>query len=167
MKRFPLLCLALLVCAGARAEWLTLAGSAGDAGNDYVQVDPTSVEAEGTHRIVKLRLSLAQPRTTRDGIMFRSFDAKVDADCAARNARYVSATYFAQPNFVGEPMAVRHFAEDDVRPMTLGGAPRELATRTINAACSVRPKEAREPRESRESAEPRDPPPPEGELLPR
>jgi hypothetical protein len=50
----------------------------------------------------------------------------------------VSATYFGQPNFVGEPIAVRHFEPDDVRPMTLGGAPRELAARTINAACSVK-----------------------------
>jgi hypothetical protein len=145
MKRLPLLCLVLLACTGTRAEWLTLTGSSGDAGDNYVQVDPTSVQVDGAHRIVKLRLSLAQTRTTRDGIPFRSFDAKVDVDCAARNARYVSATYFGQPNFVGEPIAVRHFAPDDVRPMTLGNAPRELAARTINAACSVKPKEAPAP----------------------
>jgi hypothetical protein len=156
MKRLPLLCLALLACAGARAEWLTLGGSPGDAGNSYVQVDPTSVEVDGAHRIVHLRLSLAQDRTTRDGIVFRSFDARVNVDCAARNARYVSATYFGQPNFVGEPIAVRHFADDDVRPMTLGNAPRDLAGRTVNAACSVRPKEPKAP-----------PVAAEGELLPR
>lgn len=158
MKRLPLFCIAIFACTCASAEWLTLAGSPGDGDNDYVQVDPTRVETEGSHRIVKLRLSLARPRTTsRDGIVFRSFDAKVDVDCVARNARYVSATYFGQPNFVGEPIAVRHFAQDDVRPMTLGGAPRELAARTINAACSVRPKDAREQQQ----------PAPEAELLPR
>jgi hypothetical protein len=46
MKRLPLLCLVLLAGAGVRAEWLTLNGSPGDAGNSYVQVDPTSVEVK-------------------------------------------------------------------------------------------------------------------------
>jgi hypothetical protein len=53
---------------GTRAEWLTLTGSPGDADHSYVQVDPTSVQVDGAHRIVKLRLSLAQTRTTRDGM---------------------------------------------------------------------------------------------------
>jgi hypothetical protein len=137
MKRLPLLCLALLACASAQAEWLTLTGSPGDAASSYVQVDPTSVEVEGTRRGVTLRMSLAQDRTSKDGIQFRSFQARASVDCEARTARYASTTYFGQPNFVGEPVAVRHYEEDDIRPMTLAGAPPELAAKTINAACSV------------------------------
>jgi hypothetical protein len=137
MKRLPLLCLALLASTGARAEWLTLTGSPGDAAGSYVQVDPTSVEVDGSRRGVTLRMSLAQDRTSKDGIQLRSFQARAAVDCEARTARYASTTYFGQPNFVGEPVAVRHFEDDDIRPMTLAGAPPELAAKTINAACSV------------------------------
>lgn len=161
MKRLPLLCLALLASVGVRAEWLTLSGTPGDDSSSYVQVDPTSVEADGSKRLVSLRMSLPQDRTSRDGIKFRSFQAQARVDCEARSARYVSATYFGHPNFVGEPVAVKHFEEDDVRTVSLAGA-RDLVTRTINAACAVRPREA--------VKEPQQPQPrPEGEpaLLPR
>jgi hypothetical protein len=67
-------------------------------------------------------------------------------DCETRSARYVSATYYGHPNFVGEPIAVRHFEDGDVRPVTLAGA-LDLVTRTVNAACAVRPKEPREPQQ--------------------
>ena len=137
MKRLPLLCLALLASANARAEWLTLTGSPGDAASSYVQVDPTSIEVDGTRRSVVLRMSMAQDRTNRDGIRFRSFQAQAAVDCEARTARYISATYFGQPNFVGEPVSVKHFEEDDVRLVTLPGAPPGLAAKTVNAACSV------------------------------
>ncbi len=139
MKRFSLLCLLLLAAAGARAEWFTLRGSAGVPGESYVQVDPTSVEAEGSQRTMAVRLSLAAPRTTRDGIVFRSFTSHVQVDCEARAARYVSATYYGRPDFVGEPIAVRVFEPQDRRPMAFAGAPPDLAVRTVNAACSVRP----------------------------
>jgi hypothetical protein len=82
-------------------------------------------------------MNLAQDRTSKDGIQFRSFEARVNVDCEARTARYASASYFGQPNFVGEPVAVKYFEEDDIRPMTLPGAPPELAAKTVNAACSV------------------------------
>ncbi|WP_280814862.1 surface-adhesin E family protein [Variovorax sp. TBS-050B] len=135
-KHLPLL-LALTAGWPAHAEWLTLGGSAGDAGNSYVQVDPTSVVVDGTKRLMAVRLSLAAPRVTRDGIKFRSFSGQASIDCEARSARYVGATYFAQPNFVGEPIAVKVFEPDDVRPMNFDGAPGDLATRTVNAACGV------------------------------
>ncbi|SET57161.1 surface-adhesin E family protein [Variovorax sp. OV084] len=155
MKRLPLLCLVLLASVGVRAEWFTLSGTPGDATSSYVQVEPTSVEVDGSNRLVSLRMSLPEDRTGRDGIRFRSFQARTKVDCEARSARYVSATYFGHPDFVGEPVAVRHFEESDVRTVTLAGA-RDLVTRTINAACAVRPKEAKEQQ-----------PKPEGELLPR
>ena len=50
-------------------------------------------------------------------------------DCDDRRARYVSASYFSLPTFVGEPVQVKHFEEGDVRPVTLPGAPAELAAR--------------------------------------
>jgi hypothetical protein len=155
MKRLPLLCLVLLASVGVRAEWFTLSGTPGDATSSYVQVEPTSVEVDGSNRLVSLRMSLPEDRTGRDGIRFRSFQARARVDCEARSARYLNATYFGHPDFVGEPVAVRHFEESDVRTVTLAGA-RDLVTRTINAACAVRPKEAKEQQ-----------PKPEGELLPR
>ncbi|MBJ2158965.1 surface-adhesin E family protein [Variovorax sp. IB41] len=137
MKRLSLLCLALLACAVAQAEWLTLSGTPGDAAASYVQVDPTRIEVDGARRGVTLRMSLAEDVTGKDGFKLRSFEARASVDCEARTARYVSATYFSLPNFVGEPVAVKHFEDDDVRPLTLPGAPPELAARTVNAACSV------------------------------
>jgi len=136
MKRIFLL-LALCASPLAHAEWLTLTGSAGEAGNTYVQVDPTSVVVEGSKRLVAVRISLAEPRTGDDGLKFRSVAAKASVDCDARKARYVSATYFGQPNFVGPPLSVREFDEADVRPMNFAGLPGDLAVRTVNAACGV------------------------------
>ena len=138
MKRLLLLLLpALFAGPMAHAEWLTLTGSAGEAANSYVQVDPTSVVVDGSKRLVAVRISLAEPRTGQDGLKFRSVAAKASVDCEARKARYVSATYFGQPNFVGEPIAVREFDESDVRPMKFDGLPGDLAARTVNAACGV------------------------------
>ncbi|WP_198087085.1 surface-adhesin E family protein [Variovorax sp. E3] len=161
MKRIPLLCLVLLASAGVRAEWLTLTGTPGDAASSYVQVDPARIEVDGAHRTVALRMNLSEDRLNHDGIKFRSFQALADVDCEARSARYVSASYFAQPNFVGDPVSVKQFEESDVRPMTLPGAPQGLAARTVNAACSVRPKEPQK------EAPPKEAPRPEGESLPR
>ena len=137
MKRPFLLLLALLAGPLAHAEWLTLTGSAGEATNSYVQVDPTSVVVDGSKRLVAVRISLAEPRTSQEGIKFRSVTAQASVDCDARKARYVSATYFGQPNFVGPPLAVREFDESDVRPMKFDGLPGDLAARTVNAACGV------------------------------
>ena len=137
MKRIFLLLPALFAGPSVHAEWLTLTGSAGEAANSYVQVDPTSVVVDGSKRLVAVRISLAEPRTSQDGLKFRSVTAKASVDCDARKARYVSATYFAQPNFVGEPIAVREFDESDVRPMKFDGLPGDLAGRTVNAACGV------------------------------
>jgi len=137
MKRLFLLLLALLAGPLAHAEWLTLTGSAGEATNSYVQVDPTSVVVDGSKRLVAVRISLAEPRTSQEGLKFRSVAAQASVDCDVRKARYVSATYFGQPNFVGPPMAVREFDETDVRPMKFDGLPGDLATRTVNAACGV------------------------------
>ncbi|MBN8755412.1 MULTISPECIES: surface-adhesin E family protein [Variovorax] len=167
MKRIPLLCLVLLASAGVRAEWLTLTGTPGDATSSYVQVDPTSIEVDGTHRIVALRMNMQADRINRDGVRFRSFQALANVDCDARSARYVSASYFAEPNFVGDPVLVKHFEEGDVRPVTLPGAPRELAARTVNAACAVRPKEP--PKDQQQQQQPKEAPRPEGagDSLPR
>jgi hypothetical protein len=44
---------------------------------------------------VTLRMSLAEDRSSKDGVRFRSFMARANVDCEARSARYVSATYFA------------------------------------------------------------------------
>ena len=52
MKRPFLLLLALFAGPLAHAEWLTLTGSAGEAANSYVQVDPTSVVVDGSKRLV-------------------------------------------------------------------------------------------------------------------
>jgi len=151
MKRIPLLCLVLLASAGVRAEWLTLTGTPGDADSSYVQVDPASIEVDGAHRTVALRMNLQAGRLNRDGVRFRSFQGIATVDCDARSARYVSASYFSQPNFVGEPAQVKHFEAGDVRPVTLPGAPPELAARTVNAACAVRPKQAPRPEGTGES----------------
>jgi len=138
MKRPFLLLLAFLAAPMTHAEWLTLTGSPGEAASSYVQVDPTSVVVDGSKRLVAVRISLAEPRSTgQDGLKFRSVAAKASVDCETRKARYVGATYFAQPNFVGEPVAVREFDESDVRPMKFEGLPGDLAARTVNAACGV------------------------------
>ena len=127
------------------AEWFTVSGIAGQGDSNYVQVDPAAIEVDGDIRQVLVRVSRASEFVSADGVVHRSFDARVRIDCATRSARYLRATFYAQPHFMPPALVEKTFAEGDLRPMAFQGIAGRPAQRVIRAACSVRGGAARLP----------------------
>jgi hypothetical protein len=127
----------LLFANGLHAsEWFTLFGSAGVGSEDYVQADPTTIEVDGSIRRLDIRVNRALQRVSTDGVKFRSLEGKAEVDCASRSARYVAATFFAEPNFQGTPIKSLRFEKEQPRPV-FSAIPGALDERLIKAACAL------------------------------
>lgn len=120
-----------------QAEWFTVAGVAGDDHADYVQVDPATLRSDGDRRWLDVRVSRATERTSTEGVRFRSFEGVAEVDCRVSSARYVSATFHAEPHFAGKPIARLDFPPDRVRPMAFRQISGDFSARVIRAACAV------------------------------
>ena len=129
----------------AQAGWFTVAGVAGDDRGDYVQVDPVSLRFDDARRWLDVRVSRAAERTSTEGVKFRSFEGVAEVDCGASTARYVSASFYAEPHFAGTPIARLDFASDRVRPMAFRQIPGDFSARVIRAACTVEPPQPEPP----------------------
>lgn len=134
-------CLALCVAPLCRAEWFTL-NDASDLPDEVVQVDPTSVTANGQTRTVRVRANRNTPRRAANGLSFRSFEGTVSIDCISRAARYDSYTFYTRPHFEGPPIYEHSFGPDEVRPTALSTLRRDFAERVIRAACRIEPSES-------------------------
>jgi len=133
-------CLFLLCGAlTAQAGWFTVAGIAGDDRGDYVQVDPVTLRFDGALRWLDVRVSRAAERTSTEGVRFRSFQGVAEVDCSASTARYVSATFHAEPHFAGAPIARFDYPRDRVRPMAFRQIEGNVSARVVRAACAVEP----------------------------
>lgn len=128
--------LALGAAALCRAEWFTL-NDASDQPDQVVQVDPTSITADGRTRTIRLRVDGTIPRRASSGIMFRSFDGTVSIDCITRSARYDSFSLYGRSQFAGAPVYARRFGPTEARPAAFGTLRPEFAERVIRAACRV------------------------------
>lgn len=137
--------IALTLTAGpARAEttgtqWFTLAGDAGSSTSDYIQIDLASVTGHTPNPTIVVRVSRSKPRTSREGIMFRSFVAPTEIDCQQKTARFLSSAFYAQSNFQGLPFRTEIFDKTDIRPMAFREFPNDPTGRTIRAACQSAP----------------------------
>ena len=128
---------ALTVAHAGQAQWFTLTGEEGDARSDYIQVDLGSVSGKGAVRTISVRVSRSTTRTSREGIVFRSFEAPTEVNCVNKTARFMSSAFYDKPNFEGTPFRTVVFAAGDIRPMAfreISGKPTE---RTIRAACGT------------------------------
>lgn len=135
-----------LLCGAVpvQAEWFTVAGAAGDDQADYVQVDPATLRSEGDRRWLDVRVSRTTERTSTEGIRFRSFEGVAEVDCHTWSARYVSATFHAEPHFTGAPIAKLDFSPDRVRPMAFREISGDFSARVIRAACAAKPSQENE-----------------------
>ena len=138
--------MALSLCnaSPARAEqnWLTLAGDASSAGSEYIQFDPSQMSREAGVVTIPVRVSRAQTRTSQDGVVFRSYSATAAIDCVKRTARFLRVTFFAEPDFGGEPVETREFGTV-VRAMAFRGIAGERVKQVIRAACKEEVEKAR------------------------
>lgn len=138
MRHVPLLAFALLSSHPTlHAAWFTLAGDPSNNAADYIQVDPQSVVAEGELRTLQVRVSRAGPRTSTDGITFRSFQGIAEVNCEKKTARYTTATFFSAPHFAGPPLTTLTYPRDQVRPVAFRQIEGDYAQRLIRAACVV------------------------------
>ncbi|MDO8251851.1 MAG: hypothetical protein Q7T78_19345 [Rhodoferax sp.] len=135
-----LLCLALFHVNAAQAEgnWLTLVGDPKDQAADYIQLNPSGLSRDKNRRIVPVRVSRVHARTSKEGIVFRSFEGVAAIDCVSGSARILQASFYAEANFKGKPIRVEVFKPDDVRPLAFREVSGQPTQRVVRAACNTR-----------------------------
>lgn len=133
-----LLCLSGLFClSGARAQTvsLTVTGDPADPSADTVQVDPEMVSVQGDLRTMRVWVSRALPRTSWDGVPYRSYESQVVFNCARQRARYVSIQYFEEPLWAGAPFKTVDYSTGPVRWMRFVDVDPNPSARIVRAAC--------------------------------
>lgn len=128
------------VLAGAMSTaqastWLTLRGEPDDAANDIVEVNPESIDGKAEMRTMQVRVSRAQQRTSRDGVVFRSYFSVVEFDCTKGTARFLSADFYRLPMWQGTVHQSLIYGRDQVRPMVFREMTPNPTERIIRAAC--------------------------------
>ena len=135
---------ALLACfagvgftaAHALPTWLTLVGDPQDPTVDYIQFDPSGLARDKGLPTLPIRVSRVHPRTSHEGIVFRSFEAVIEVDCKTGAARFVRTSFYAEPDFKGTSFRTVVFAPSDPRPMAFREIKGEPAQRVVRAACN-------------------------------
>lgn len=127
----------LLASAGAAAQtnWFTVVGDPFDAAVTTVQVSPLPVSVNGVQRVMKVRVNRSALHLNSDGLAHRSYASDVLFDCGKNTARFVSATFYRQPLWAGEPLRRETYAKGDNRPMRFKDIEPNPATRILQAAC--------------------------------
>lgn len=133
-------CLLLFHLNSAQAEdnWLTLVGDPKDPTADYIQLNPTGFLREKNIRTVPVRVSRVLARTSKEGIIFRSFEGLAAVDCKSRSARILQASFYSESNFEGTPFRSEVFRPDDVRPLAFREVSGKPTQRVVRAACNTR-----------------------------
>lgn len=134
-----LACLASACVSAAPASptWLTLVGDPNDPIADYIQFDPSGLARDNGVPTLPVRVSRVRPRTSPEGIVFRSFEAVVAVQCKKRTAHFVRASFYAQPDFKGTSFKTVVFAPSDIRPMAFREIKGEPTLRVVRAACNT------------------------------
>ncbi|WP_298924901.1 surface-adhesin E family protein [uncultured Ramlibacter sp.] len=122
--------------AQAQGIWLTVAGDPADKAVDTVQVDPIPLEVQDNARTMRVRVSRANPRTSWDGVPYRSYVADVLFDCGANTARYLSISYYALPHWPGQPSRTISYSGGEPRWMEFRQIEPNPTQRILNAACN-------------------------------
>ena len=139
MKPLNLLAAVLLGMSAYAAEtWLTITGDPGNSANHYIQVNPAAIEIKDDLRVIPVRINRAKIWTTSEGVQFRSVETEVQIDCTQQTARYVKASFYAQPDFRGQPFKVSVYAPDDIRPVIFKDIADSPTARIIKAACMAK-----------------------------
>lgn len=109
----------MFYCAAAHAQasWLTFVGYPGDAQNDVLEADSQSRSITPNGPTLNIRVSRAMLHTSTEGIPFRSYTATVRVDCAAKTARFETASFYMMPLWEGKPHRALVYAPTEVRPL--------------------------------------------------
>jgi hypothetical protein len=121
--------------AQEQGAWFTVLGDPKDPALNTIEVDPVPVSVQGQVRTMKLRVSRSLPRTSWDGVPYRSYISTVQFDCVHKSARYVSLDFYRQPLWQGEPHQTSTYPEGVVRRMEFLDVVPNPTQRLIRAAC--------------------------------
>ncbi|WP_156472887.1 hypothetical protein [Pseudorhodoferax sp. Leaf265] len=128
-------CACLCVAEAATTPWLTVVGDPADPLADTIQVNPLFVRKDGPRRVMEVRVSRSQERTSTDGIRFRAFHGLVAFDCEARVARFLSSQFYNAPLW-RDPGARLDYPESAWRSVEFRGFEPNPRDRVVQAACS-------------------------------
>lgn len=117
------------------AMWFTVMGDPDDASVNTVQVDP--LDHEGMARTKRVRVSRSTPRTSWDGVPYRSYVSIVSFDCEKNKARYLKITYYDEASWHGEPAKSVDYTKGPPRWMEFRDVLPNPTQRIINAACTL------------------------------
>lgn len=137
MKQVTLFLAALLAAsiAPAQAVWLTVAGDPENPSVNTIQVNPVPVEVKDELRTMQVRVSRSTQRTSWDAVPYRSYESTVLFDCAQKNARYLSLTFFMQPGWKGESHRTSTYPREAPRWMEFRDVEPNPHARILRAAC--------------------------------
>jgi hypothetical protein len=131
------MCLALAFgFVHAQGNWLTLVGDPQDPRGDYIQFDPAALTRENDVRILPMRVSGAETRTSQDGTAYRSLSGMAAIDCKERTARIVRVSYYADPDLRGVPVKTSE-AGPEINSVALPGLDADRAKQVVRAACDA------------------------------
>lgn len=119
----------------AADTWLTITGDPGNSANHYIQANPAAIDIKDDLRVIPVRINRAKIWTTNEGVQFRLVETEVQIDCTQQTARYLKASFYAQPDFRGQPFKVSIYAPDDIRPIIFEDIADSPDARIIKAAC--------------------------------
>lgn len=132
-------CLASVALSAAHASptWLTLVGDPNDPTADYIQFNPSGLARDNGLPTLPIRVSRVHPRTSQEGIVFRSFEAVVAVHCKKNTAHFLNTSFYAQPDFKGTSFRTVVFAPSDIRLMAFREIKGEPTQRVVRAACNT------------------------------
>lgn len=126
--------------AHGQANWLTFVGYPGDAQSDLLEADPLSRTVTANGPTLNIRVSRAMLRTSTEGVPFRSYTATVLVDCAAKTARFVTASFYMMPLWEGKSHKTLVYSATEIRPMLLRYFDPNPLPRIVAATCTVTPR---------------------------
>lgn len=119
----------------AQTEWFGVMGDAQDPAVNTIEVDPVPLSVKGEVRTMRIRVSRSTPRTSWDGVPYRSYISTVQFDCANKIARYASLDFYQEPLWKGPSHKTSTYPEHVMRRMEFRDVTPNPTQRLIRAAC--------------------------------
>jgi hypothetical protein len=127
---------AAVLPASTNVDWLNIHGDPTVPAVNTIQVDPKATEVRGMVRVLRVRVSRSLPRTSWDGVPYRSYDSLVSVDCKQRTAKYQTIRYFVEPLWKGPASKTVDYTTGEPRWMLFKDVEPNPNQRILNAACT-------------------------------
>jgi surface-adhesin protein E len=120
--------------AAAKTEWFTVVGNPQDPNVNTVEIDPVVAATPDVRKNMYVRVNRSRSRVNWENLPYRSYEARIAFDCAAKKADFVIVTFYPEPLWTGFPVITTDYS-DKPRPMELRDIEPNPLERIIRAAC--------------------------------